>query len=105
MSEESLSLSDAIAELRCEIDAARKAGEAAELRFPIARMTVELNVVATSEVGGRAGFRVPIVNLELGGSAVHTLQATHRIAIEFEGPVDSEAVRVKIGRHHDRPLD
>ena len=43
------------------------AGASSEIQLPVESMTVELTVTATREVNGKAGFKVPIVEVELGG--------------------------------------
>ena len=61
-------LQEAIESIRSDLAAARESGENADVRFPVQSVTVQLQVVATQEAGAKAGFKVPLVNLELGGS-------------------------------------
>ena len=68
-SADGLGLADAIGLLRDELLQARAAGGASDIQLPVESMTVELKVTATRSADGKAGFKVPIVELELGGSA------------------------------------
>jgi hypothetical protein len=51
-------------------------------------MTVELQVMATVDREGRAGFKVPLVELELGGSTGRQNASTQKVTIVFKEPVD-----------------
>jgi Trypsin-co-occurring domain 2 len=91
-----IGLSEAINELRAELVAAMAAGAGKPIQFPIAKMTVELQIVATKGVDGKAGFRVPIVEVELGGGANWQRENTQTVTIEFGSPVDREGRPVKV---------
>jgi hypothetical protein len=60
-------LADAIGMLRDELLKARAAGAGSEIQLPVESMTVVLTVEATKSLDGKAGFKVPVVELELGG--------------------------------------
>ena len=62
-----LGLADAIALLRDDLLKARAAGAGAEIQLPVESMTVVLKVTATRSVDGKAGFKVPVVELEVSG--------------------------------------
>jgi Trypsin-co-occurring domain 2 len=64
-----LELAEAIEALRNNLLKARAAGATSEIQLPVESMTVELTVTATREINGKAGFKVPIVEVELGGVA------------------------------------
>jgi Trypsin-co-occurring domain 2 len=53
--------------LRGDLLKARVAGAISEIQLPVESMTVELTVTATRTREGKAGFKVPIVPVELGG--------------------------------------
>jgi len=91
-----IGLCDAIVMIREELLAARNSGENADIRLPVTSVTVELQVVATSERGGKAGFKVPLVNLELGGSASRGWERTSMVTVVFGTPTgrDGEPVHV-----------
>ena len=66
-SADGLGLADAIGLLRDELLQAQAAGADSDIQLPVESMTVQLKVTATRSVDGKAGFKVPIVELELGG--------------------------------------
>lgn len=63
-----LGLAEAIGLLRDELLRARATGAASDIQLPVESMMVELNVTVTRSADGRAGFTVPVVGLQLGGS-------------------------------------
>ena len=91
-----IGLSEAIQGLRAELVAAMTAGAGQPIQFPIAKMTVELQIVATKGVDGKAGFKVPIIEVELGGGANWQRENTQTVTIEFGSPVDREGRPVKV---------
>jgi hypothetical protein len=58
-------LAEAIESLRDALLTARRGAAGAEIQLPVESITVELKVVATKTMGGKAGFRVPVVGVEL----------------------------------------
>jgi Trypsin-co-occurring domain 2 len=92
----SIGLSEAIQGLRAELVAAVAAGVGEPIQFPIAKMTVELQIVATKSVDGKAGFRVPIIELEVGGGGNWQRENTQTVTVEFGSPVDREGRPVKV---------
>jgi hypothetical protein len=62
-------LADAIGLLRDRLLQAQAAGAGSDSQLPIESMKVQLQVTATRSNDGKAGFNVPIVELELGGGA------------------------------------
>jgi len=64
---EDLGLAEAIEALRDDLLKARAAGATSDIQLPVESMTVELTVTATRSRQGKAGFKVPIVEVELGG--------------------------------------
>jgi hypothetical protein len=93
-----LGLADAIGALRDELLTAREAGAGSDVQLPVESMTVELTVRATRSVDGRAGFTVPFVNLELGGSGSRERGSDQTVTIVFGGPVDREGRPVKVAQ-------
>ena len=93
---EGLGLADAIALLRDELLRARAAGAESAIQLPVESMTVELKVTATRSVDGKAGFKVPFVNLELGGGANRERGSDQTVTVVFGGPVDREGKPVKV---------
>lgn len=89
-------MQEAIEAIRTDLLAARTSGEGADIRFPVAKVTVQLQVVATREAGGKAGFRVPFVNAEVGASGSVSAERTSTVTVEFGSPVDRAGLPVKI---------
>lgn len=64
---EGLGLAEAIGMLRDQLLQARAEGAGSPVQLPIESMTVELTVTASRSIDGKAGFKVPFVEVELGG--------------------------------------
>ena len=96
-----LGLADAIGLLRDELLKARSRGGESEIQLPVESMTVELTVTATRAVDGKAGFKVPIVNLELGGAGRRERGSDQTVTVVFGGPVDRDGRPVKVARASD----
>jgi Trypsin-co-occurring domain 2 len=91
-----LELAEAIGLLRGELLRARAAGAGSDIQLPVESMTVQLTVTATRSVDGKAGFRVPIVELELGGGAGRQRGSEQVVTVVFGGPVDRDGRPAKI---------
>ena len=100
-SADGLRLADAIAMLREELLRARAAGSSSEIQLPVESMTVQLKVTATRSADGRAGFKVPIVNLELGGGGARERGSEQTVTVVFGGPVDRMGNPVKVASADD----
>jgi hypothetical protein len=98
---EGLGLADAIGLLRDELLRARAAGAESEIQLPIASMTVQLTVTATKSIDGKAGFRVPFVELEVGGGTGRQRGSTQLVTVVFGEPVDREGKPVKVAKATD----
>ena len=97
-----LGLADAIGLLREELLQAQAAGAGSEIQLPVESMTVVLKVTATRSVDGKAGFKVPIVDLELGGGAGRERGSEQTVTVVFGGPVDREGRPVKVAQESAR---
>jgi hypothetical protein len=93
-----LGLADAIALLRDELLTARAAGAGSDIQLPVESMTVVLKVTATRSKDGKAGFKVPIVELELGGGAGRERGWEQTVTVVFGGPVDRAGRPVKVAQ-------
>jgi hypothetical protein len=93
-----MGLADAIGQLRDELLAAREAGGERDIQLPVESMTVDLKVVATRSADGKAGFKLPVVNVELGGAASWQREAVQTVTVVFSHPVDREGRPVKIAQ-------
>jgi hypothetical protein len=89
-------LAEAIASVRADLLAARQAGADAGIQLPVQALTVELTVVATKGADGKAGFKVPLINAELGGGASWRNEATQTVTVTFGEPVDRNGNPVKV---------
>lgn len=95
---EGLGLAEAIGVLRDELLRARAEGAGSAVQLPVESMTVELTVTASRSVDGKVGFKVPFVEVELGGGRTHGQGAGQRVTVVFGGPVDEQGRPVKIAR-------
>ncbi len=95
-SEDSLGLAEAIESLRDALLTARAAGGNSDIQLPVASMTVELAVTAVRSVDGKAGFRVPFV--ELGGGGRRERGSEQTVTIMFGEPVDRDGNPVKVAQ-------
>jgi hypothetical protein len=93
-----LGLAEAIESLRDDLLKARAAGATSEIQLPVESMTVELTVTATRSVDGKAGFKVPIVEVELGGGGSRERGTGQKVTVVFGGPVDREGRPVKVAQ-------
>lgn len=98
MADEGLGLAEAINALRDELLTARAAGAGADIQLPIESMTVELTVTATRTADGKAGFKVPIVALEVGGGGSRQHADAQKVTVHFGQPVDRDGNPVKVAR-------
>ena len=95
---EGLGLAEAIESLRDDLLQARAAGASSEIQLPVESMTVELTVTATRTREGKAGFKVPIVEVELGGGGSRKRGMGQRVTVVFGAPVDRDGKPVKVAR-------
>jgi hypothetical protein len=68
-------------------------------------MSVELKLVATRSADGKAGFCVPFVNVELGGSAGWQRETTQTVTVTFGSPVDREGNPIKVSQSSDQMME
>jgi hypothetical protein len=98
---DSVGLAEAIAGLRDDLLKARQAGANAEVQLPVESMTVELKVTASRTADGKAGFRVPIIEVELGGGAGRSRGNEQTVTVVFGSPVDRQGNKVKVASADD----
>lgn len=94
--EEGIGLADAIGMLRGEVLKAHLEAGKSDMTLPVESMTVELRAVATRSADGKAGFSVPFVNVELGGSVGWEREATQTVTVTFGAPVDKAGNPVSV---------
>lgn len=96
--EDGLGLVDAIGQLRDALMQARAAGADRDIQLPVASMTIDLKVVATKSADGKAGFKVPVVDLELGGGGSWGREAVQTVTVVFSEPLDRDGRPAKIAQ-------
>lgn len=98
-----LELADAIGLLRDALLQAQAAGAGSEIQLPIESMTVELKITAIRSKDGKAGFKVPVVELELGGGGSREHGSEQTVTVVFGGPVDRQGRPVKVIQKSAQP--
>lgn len=93
---EDIGLDDALEALRGELESAWKKAAGRALQFPVETLTVELKVGVTKRADGKAGFKVPLVGAELGGSAGYGRETMQTITLVLGSPVDRDGKPVKV---------
>ena len=98
-----LGLADAIGLLRDALLQAQADGADSDIQLPVESMTVELKIAATRSKDGKAGFKVPIVELELGGGGSRDRRSEQTVTVVFGGPVDRAGRPVKVMQRSAQP--
>jgi hypothetical protein len=101
---EGIGLADAIGMLRDELLKARAAGAGSDIQLPVESMTVVLTVEATKSLDGKAGFKVPVVELELGGGGSRERSSGQTVTVVFGEPVGRDGRPVKVAHASDKPM-
>ena len=101
--EHGIGLTDAINMLRAEVLNAHAAAADSLVQFPVESLTLELQVVATRSADGKAGFSIPFVNVELGGSAGWQWENTQTVTVTFGPPIDPDGNVLKVARSSSEP--
>jgi hypothetical protein len=99
--QDGVGLAAAISALRDELLKARTMGADSDIQLPVASMTVVLTVEATRSLEGKAGFKVPVVELELGGGGSRQRSSGQTVTVVFGEPVDRDGRPVKVARASD----
>ncbi len=94
-------LDEALEGLRAELASAHAKAAGTDLQFPVVSLSVEFWGVGTRWAGGKAGFRVPVVGAELGGSGSWASEATQTVTLVLSGPVDRDGVPQRVARVSD----
>lgn len=100
-----IGLADAIEDLREQLELARSRVKPDGITFPIRSVTVELQMVAAKEGEGKAGFKVPVIDLELAAGGRISREVTHRVVIEFATPVSPGGEAIRVDRISSVALD
>src|SRR5438445_13453358 len=91
-----MGLTKAVHTLRADLLAAQRDPSHQSIQFPIQSITIELQVAATCSADGRAGFKIPFVNAELGAGAGWQKESLQTITVVFDAPVDQAGNPVKV---------
>jgi Trypsin-co-occurring domain 2 len=94
----SLGLGEAIETIRSELLGAQAGATTTDLHFPVTSVTVELKVVAAKEVGGKAGFKVPLVPVEIGAEGSRHWENAHTVTVVLGSPIDGLGRQVQVER-------
>lgn len=103
--DEGLGLAAAIELLRDDLLRARASGHGSAVQLPVESLTVELRVVATRSADGKAGFKIPLVNAELGGAAGLKDETTQTVTVKFGSPIDLAGNPVRVATSTDELKD
>ncbi|CAL9558485.1 MULTISPECIES: trypco2 family protein [Streptomyces] len=78
-----IGLADVIRQVRADLAAAQREGDAAGdgLRFAVDRVCLEMAVQVRREGSGRTGLRIGVVTADLGGGL--SRDTTHRVQVEL----------------------
>jgi hypothetical protein len=98
-------LAEALEELRGALAEAQARAAEQDVQFPIQTLTVELQVVVTRSRDGKAGFRVPVVGAELGGSVGHERQALQTLTVVLGPPLDRLGRPIRVSEEREGPRD
>ena len=93
-----IGLADALEALRAELASAQAKAAETDVRFPIETLTIELKAGVTRTKEGKAGFRVPVVGAEFGGSVGFDHETLQTVTIVLGSPVDREGRPVKVAQ-------
>jgi hypothetical protein len=96
--ETGVGLAAAIEALRDDLLRARAGAAGQDIQLPIDSMTVELQVVATRGADGKAGFRVPVVNLGVDGGVNWSRESTQTVTVQFGAPLGRDGNPVKVAQ-------
>jgi hypothetical protein len=96
-----IGLAEVLEQLRAELASAQATAAGKDIRFPIETLTVELKVGVTKTAEGKAGFRVPVIGAELGGSAGMGHDTLQTVTLVLGAPIDRDGVPVKVSESSD----
>jgi len=98
LAEQGIGLAEAIGALRDALLSARMMGADSDIQLPVESMTLELQVTAMRTRDGKAGFTIPFVHAELGGSARWQRETMQTVTVVFSGPIDRAGNPVKVAQ-------
>jgi hypothetical protein len=96
-----LGLADAIEILRAEVASAQLSAIGKAVQFPVQTVTVELRIGLTKSADGKAGFMVPFIGAQLGGSAGYERETVQTVTLVLGPPVDRDGNPIKVAADSD----
>ncbi|MET0939037.1 MAG: trypco2 family protein [Gaiellaceae bacterium] len=103
--QDGVGLADALEVLRAELASAQAKAAESDIQFPIETLTVELKVAVTRSAEAKAGFRVPFVGAELGGSAGYDRETLHTVTLVLGEPLDREGRPVRVAQASQQRME
>ena len=100
-----VTLADALEQLRSQLASAREKAAGTPVQFPIETLTVELKVGMTKSRDGKAGFTVPFVGVEVGGSAGRSSETLQTVTLVLGPPVDQDGNPIKVASTSETTKD
>jgi hypothetical protein len=91
-----IGLDEAVEALREQLAVAHARAAGTDFQFPVDSVTVELKVTATRSAEGKAGFRVPLVGAELGGSGSRASESVQTVTLVLGTPVNRDGVPQRV---------
>ena len=100
-----IGLADALESLHAELSSAELKAAGMDIQFPIETLTVELKVGVTWTAEGKAGFRVPLLGAELGGSAGYDRETLQTVTLVMGTPLDRDGRPVRVAQASQQRKD
>src|SRR3954470_3794567 len=100
--DDDIELADAIEMLHEQFSRAVLRAAGKDVQFPVESLTVELNAVAKQTRDGKAGFKIPLVNVEVGGGIGRSGESTQKVTVVFSAPLDTQGNPIKVAGRSTR---
>ncbi len=95
-------LDEALEILRRQLASAHLRAAGTDFQFPVETVTVELKVAVTRSADGKAGFRVPILGAELGGSGSWAAESIQTVTLTLGPPVNRDGTPQRVASQSDQ---
>lgn len=102
---EAIGLAEALEAIRSELESAQAAALGRSFQFSIKSLTLELMGGVTRSTEGRAGFKVPLLGAELGGSVGRSNESMQTITLVLEAPLDQSGKSVLVASSQHVEMD
>jgi hypothetical protein len=91
-----IGLAETVEALRAELREAVRAGDDADIQFPVTGVQVEFQVGVKKSADGRAGLKFWLVELGAGGGYAH--ESVQKVTVTFGPPVDRDGTPIRVAR-------